>query len=728
MKTKLKDYWHYNEEIYIHEGFVRFVEDDLAPQAQISKKTFWDGLKRLAIKFSKENERILLRRKELQNQINTWYFNNRSSIRDIQKYKKFLKNIGYLIDQGANFRIDTTNIDDEISEKPAPQLVVPVDNARFAINAANARWGSLYDALYSTDVIGSVAQSTDFDHERANQVISWTKSLLDEVLPIRSHSWSDLTAIKIENHELHLYDNLGEVFLESKDLYQGYNLNEKLLEILFCHNNLGIIVTVNKSSKIGKLDQLGISDVVLESAVTTIMDLEDSVATVGVNEKILAYKNWLTLMTGEITSSFKKNGKNFTRSLKMDRFFISPMGKSFEVRNRSLMFVRNVGHHIMTPIVKLNDGSEIGEGLLDALVTTACSLADLRKKGGIKNSLRGSIYVVKPKMHGPDEVTFTNDIFKEVEDILNIPRNTVKIGLMDEERRTSLNLEECIRRIKSRVVFINTGFLDRTGDEIFTSTLVGPMIKRNEMKSADWLQAYEKNNVDVGLKCGLIGRAQIGKGMWAATEQMSNMFVKKIGHIHSGASCSWVPSPVAATLHAVHYHRADVRQIQKKIAQSPESTETHKNQLLKIPALGGTNLSKEEILGELENNAQGILGYVVRWINQGVGCSKVLDIYDVYLMEDRATCRIASQYLANWFHHGLISRQEILDAFEKMALKVDKQNEGAMGYNKLSTNPRTPAFLAALELVFEGQNQSCGYIEETMFKYRRQILSGIVES
>ncbi len=722
----MKDYWNYNEEIYIHEAFVRFVEDDLVPRTQISKEIFWDGLNRLVSKFSKENEGILLKRKELQDQINIWYLNNGNSIIDTHEYKKFLKNIGYLIDQGADFRIDTANVDDEISGKPAPQLVVPVDNARFATNAANARWGSLYDALYSTDVIGSVPQSTDFNHERANQVINWTKSLLDEILPLQSQSWSDLTAIKIEDHKLRLYNDLGEGFLESKDQYQGYNLNEQLLEILFYHNNLGIIVAVNKSSKIGKLDQLGISDIVLESAVTTIMDLEDSVATVSVNEKLIAYKNWLTLMTGEITTRFKKNGKNVTRSLNSDRCFISALGKSFEVRNRSLMFVRNVGHHIMTPIVKLSDGGEIGEGLLDALVTTACSLADLRKKGGIKNSLRGSIYVVKPKMHGPDEVTFTDNIFEEVEDILNIPRNTVKIGLMDEERRTSLNLEECIRRIKSRVVFINTGFLDRTGDEIFTSTLVGPMIRRSEMKSADWLQAYEKNNVDVGLKCGFIGRAQIGKGMWAATEQMSNMFAQKIGHVRSGASCSWVPSPVAATIHAVHYHHANVRKTQKKIAQSLEP-KADTNQLLKVPSLRGKNLSKEEILGELENNAQGILGYVVHWINQGVGCSKVLDIYDVYLMEDRATCRIASQYLANWFYHGLISRQEILDAFTKMALKVDKQNVDTMGYNKLSENTQNPAFLAALELVFEGKNQSCGYIEETMFKYRRQVLAGVVE-
>ena len=722
----MKDNWQSHGEIRIHKAFERFVEDDLVPRTGISKGIFWDGLKRLVSKFAKRNEEILLMRKRLQDQINAWYVNNATSINDTNEYEKFLKSIGYLINPGPEFEIGTTNVDEEVSKKPAPQLVVPIDNARFAINAANARWGSLYDALYSTDVIGTVAKVTDFDYERANQVINWTKSLLDKILPLQSESWLDLRDVKIEDHELHLYTDVGEVFLESRDYYRGYNLNGQLLEILFYHNNLGIIITIDRSSKIGKLDQAGISDVLLESAVTTIMDLEDSVATVSVDEKLAAYKNWLTLMTGEITTSFKKNGKNITRSLNPNRYFISSLGKSFEVRNRSLMFVRNVGHHIKTSIVQLSDGTEIGEGLLDALVTTVCSLADLRKREDVKNSMRGSIYVVKPKIHGPDEVTFANEIFEEVEDILSLPRNTIKIGLMDEERRTSINLKECIRRIKNRVVFINTGFLDRTGDEIFTSTLVGPMLKRNEMKSAEWLQAYEKNNVSEGLKCGFSGRAQIGKGMWAATEQMANMFSQKIDHVLSGASCSWVPSPAAATIHAIHYHQASVRKIQESLSQVSKS-ETFMNGLLKIPSLAGKILSKEEILGELENNAQGILGYVVRWINQGIGCSKVLDLYDVYLMEDRATCRIASQYLANWLHHDLISRQEILDSFKKMALKVDKQNVNTLGYQKLSENTQNPAFVAALELVFDGKNQSCGYIEEIMFKYRRQFLAGMLK-
>ncbi len=723
MKAKMENYWSYNKEIQIHEAFIKFVEDDLAPRTGISKKIFWKGLYRLIKKFSKKNERILLRRKELQNQINAWYSKNAGCNGNIEEYKKFLKNIGYLIDQATDFKIDPDNVDQEISEKLAPQLVVPVDNARFAINAANSRWGSLYDALYSTDVIGSAIQNVNFDYDRAKRVIVWTKTLLDKILPLKSQSWSDLVSIKIKNHKLEFFTESGQVYPESDTCYQGYNLNDQELEILFYHNNLGIIIVINESSKIGELDPASMSDVILESAVTTIMDLEDSVATVSVEEKLVAYKNWLKLMTGEINFSFESNGRTINRSLNLDRHFISSLGKSFQVRNRSLMFVRNVGHHIMTPIVKLNDGSEIGEGLLDALVTTACSLSDLMKKEGVKNSLKGSIYVVKPKMHGPEEVTFTQDIFDEVEDILNLPRNTVKIGVMDEERRTSLNLKECIRRIRSRIVFINTGFLDRTGDEIFTSTLLGPMIPRNEMKSAEWLQAYEKNNVDVGLQCGFIGHAQIGKGMWAATEKMSQMYTDKIDHVSAGASCAWVPSPVAATIHAVHYHQVNVRSIQKKLVKKADPT-FHINSLLQVPTLDGKVLPKKYILSELENNVQGILGYVSRWINQGIGCSKVLDINNTYLMEDRATCRIASQYLANWFHHELISKREILETFEKMALKVDKQNAKNSGHKKLSENRQNLAILASLELVFEGSNQSCGYIEDIMFKYRRQVLEG----
>ena len=721
MKKKLRDYWIYHEELQIHKAFVRFVEGDLLPKTGIPERVFWAGLRRLADKFSKKNQALLSKRKELQNQISAWYLNNPGPIQNLGQHKDFLKKIGYLVDEGDDFEIDITSVDDEISQKPAPQLVVPADNARFAINAANARWGSLYDALYSTDVIEPISQSTHFDEHRAAQVITWSKSLLDQILPLTSQSWSDLIKIEINNHKLTLYTETGQVYLKSNGSYHGYKVNDKSLEVLFQHNDLGVILTVNEYSKIGKLDPAGVSDICLESAVTTIMDLEDSVATVGVEEKVTAYMNWLTLMTGEISVSFRKNNENIVRSLNPDRYFISSLGKSFKVRSRSLMLVRTVGHHIFTPIVKFIDGTEMGEGLLDALVTATCALPDLKIKEGGKNSLEGSIYVVKPKMHGPEEVAFTNEVFEEVEDILGLPRNTIKIGLMDEERRTSVNLKECIREIKNRVVFINTGFLDRTGDEIFTSTLVGPMVKKKSMQAADWLGAYEKNNVDVGLKCGFTGKAQIGKGMWAATEQMSAMYVEKIGHLHLGASCAWVPSPVAATIHAIHYHQVNVRKVQKEINKGDHSY-FNLNRLFKIPSLDGQNLSKDEILEETRNNAQGILGYVVRWINQGIGCSKVLNIKDVYLMEDRATCRIASQYLANWLHHGLISREEILDAFNTMAVKVDKQNTNDNNYTKLSGNSDNLAFSAALELVFEGKNQSCGYIEDILIKYRRKFL------
>ena len=685
--------------LQVDERLVEFIETRALPGTGISAEEFWAGLSGLVHDLGPKNRALLQKREEIQAQVDAWHIERRGQPHDAAAYSAFLKEIGYLVPEGPDFALETGPTDPEIAHVPGPQLVVPIMNARFALNAANARWGSLYDALYGTDALGDLPAGKGYDPERGARVIAWAKDFLDGAVPVEG-GWTSVT-------------DMGA--LTAHPQYVGRS--EGGSEYLFKNNGLHIIVKVDANSPIGASDPSGIADVILESAMSTIMDCEDSVAAVDAEDKVLAYSNWLGLTKGDLTEEVSKGGKTFTRALNPDRQFVTSSGEALTLKGRSLMLVRNVGHLMTNPAILDRDGLEIGEGLMDAMVTTLIAMHDLGKQGG--NSVTGSVYVVKPKMHGPEEVAFADEIFTRVEAALRLPQYTVKLGIMDEERRTSVNLRECIRAAKHRVAFINTGFLDRTGDEIHTSMEAGPMLPKGEMKSTPWIASYEDRNVDIGLACGLQGKAQIGKGMWAMPDRMHAMLEAKIGHPMSGANCAWVPSPTAATLHATHYHKVDVLARQEEIkAGGARGTLAD---LLTIPVMEGRNLSDDEVTQEIENNAQGILGYVVRWVDQGVGCSKVPDIHDVGLMEDRATCRISSQALANWLYHGIVSEARVMAAMQKMAEVVDRQNAGDPAYRPMAPGFDTIAFKAACDLVFEGRVQPSGYTEPVLHRRRLEL-------
>ena len=698
-----------------------FINNEVLPGTDINQDNFWKKFSKVVHEISPENKKLIEKRENIQKQIDEWHLANPKDKFNKNKYTEFLKSISYLIDEGSEFKITTSNVDDEIAKIAGPQLVVPVDNARYALNAANARWGSLYDSLYGTDVIPGDRGNT-FDKERADKVIDYTRNFLDEIFSLDKGSWKSIENIQIKNQKLAFKINGETNGLKNENQFVGFNGDKSApTSILLKNNNLHFDIIIDANNPIGKNDKANISDLIVESAISTIIDNEDSVAAVDGEDKVNCYRNWLGLMKGDLTANMEKNGKKFVRKLNPNRTYLSKDGKKISLHGRALLLNRNVGHLMTNPAIILKDGSEIPEGIMDAFVSTMCALHDFKNKN---NSRTGSIYIVKPKMHGPEEVAFTDKLFGKVEETLGLKKYTMKVGIMDEERRTTVNLKECIRQVKDRIVFINTGFLDRTGDEMHTSFEAGPMIFKGDMKKSTWLNSYENWNVDIGLDCGFSGKAQIGKGMWAMPDQMANMMDQKIGHPKSGANCAWVPSPTAATLHSMHYHKVNVFKEQDKIKSR---NKTNIQNILEIPKADRPNWSLEDINRELENNAQGILGYVVRWIDHGVGCSKVPDINNIGLMEDRATLRISSQHIANWLHHGICTKDQVMKVMKKMATIVDNQNEkdpaysrsGRSNYKKMSADfDNSIAFSAACDLVFKGRVQPSGYTEPLLHQKR----------
>ncbi|MFN7281325.1 MAG: malate synthase G [Brevundimonas sp.] len=681
-----------------------FIETEVLPGLGLEADAFWSGVADIFARFTPDNQRLLARRDELQAQIDEWHAARKGQPHDAAATEGFLREIGYLVPEPAPFQIGTERVDDELARLAGPQLVVPILNARFLLNAANARWGSLYDALYGTDALGDLPPPGGYDVERGARVVARAKAFLDEAVPLETVSWAD-----VDESFAHA------IALKHQDQFIGRTGKG----VLYRHNGLHIEVVFDRDHPVGATDPAGIADVILESALSTICDLEDSVAAVDAADKTAAYRNWLGLMRGDLSASFQKGGRTLERTLEADKTYTADDGSTRTLKGRSLLFVRNVGHLMTNPAVRLPDGSEAFEGILDAIVTSLIGLCDLRGLGRFRNSTAGSIYIVKPKMHGPDEAAFTNRLFDAVEDLLGLERYSIKVGVMDEERRTSANLAACIHAVKDRIVFINTGFLDRTGDEIHTAMRAGPVGRKADIKASKWIAAYETRNVAIGLACGLSGRAQIGKGMWAAPDRMADMLEQKIGHPRTGANTAWTPSPTAATLHAMHYHAVDVFAVQKDVAQRPTPG---LEDLLTPPLAHGANWSEQDVADELDNNAQGILGYVVRWIDQGVGCSKVPDIHDIGLMEDRATLRISSQHIANWLLHGVCTAEQVEAAFRRMAAKVDAQNAGDPLYRPMAANPEgSLAYQAARALVFQGEDQPNGYTEPLLHAFRLQM-------